>query len=271
MPLPVSPAARKRLVLLVVLVILTSEQSADGAAAGTSSMALPGCPDKCGNISVPYPFGFDDGCFRQPFRVYCGDDQAVYPQGGKRLKVLQFNLSEGEIRIKKRIANSCDNSTQSTSLPGQQTMFTDGGMVANGIPYFTVSTAKNKFTAIGCATTTIIQDWDDQRNYTSGCVSFCNEDSVEDMIARNAMAWAVVRLLSQVIVGLTSPASFLAIGGVDYTAVRKFCPCSYAFVVKQNWFEFNASYVKSREFGERYGFKGLGVPLVLDWSVGDQT
>lgn len=91
------------------------------------------------------------------------------------------------------------------------------------------------------------------------------------MIARNAMAWAGVRLLSQVILGLTSPASFLAIGGVDYTAVRKFSPCSYAFVVEQNWFEFNASYVKSREFGERYGFKGLGVPLVLDWSVGDQT
>ncbi|CAN6172415.1 unnamed protein product [Urochloa humidicola] len=67
--------------------------------------------------------------------------------------------------------------------------------------------------------------------------------------------------------------SFLRIGGVDYSAARKFSPCSYAFVVEQNWFKFNTSYALSREFGERYGVKGGGVPLVLDWSVsvGNQT
>ncbi|PAN09896.1 hypothetical protein PAHAL_2G056200 [Panicum hallii] len=31
----------------------------------------PGCPDKCGNISIPFPFGMKPGCFRQGFQVTC--------------------------------------------------------------------------------------------------------------------------------------------------------------------------------------------------------
>ncbi|RLM86166.1 wall-associated receptor kinase 2-like [Panicum miliaceum] len=31
----------------------------------------PGCPDKCGNISIPFPFGMKLGCFREGFQVTC--------------------------------------------------------------------------------------------------------------------------------------------------------------------------------------------------------
>lgn len=240
------------------MAILTLEHSANGT--GTSSLVLPGCPDKCGNVSVPYPFGFNDGCFREPFSVYCEDDQAVYLQSDKRLKVLQFRLSQGEIRIQKRIATSCQ-------TDGHQWMMTDGGMVANYDPYFTVSTVKNKFVAIGCATTAVIQDWDLHNNYTSGCVSFCNEDSIEDSTQCNGMGCCQTSIPANL---RAYQPSFLAVSGVDYSAVQKFSPCSYALVVEQEWFRFNTSYAKSREYGEQYGIKGRGVPLMLDWSVGNQ-
>ncbi|VAI64027.1 unnamed protein product [Triticum turgidum subsp. durum] len=32
-----------------------------------------GCADKCGNISIPYPFGMEHGCFREGFQVTCND------------------------------------------------------------------------------------------------------------------------------------------------------------------------------------------------------
>jgi len=31
----------------------------------------PGCPDKCGNISIPFPFGMKPGCFLDGFQVTC--------------------------------------------------------------------------------------------------------------------------------------------------------------------------------------------------------
>lgn len=34
-------------------------------------VTLAGCPDKCGNVNIPYPFGTRDGCFRLGFFVVC--------------------------------------------------------------------------------------------------------------------------------------------------------------------------------------------------------
>jgi len=45
-------------VLAFRLFILTT------AVAAAAPVALPGCPETCGNITVPYPFGTRPGCFR---------------------------------------------------------------------------------------------------------------------------------------------------------------------------------------------------------------
>ncbi|KAF8701818.1 hypothetical protein HU200_033139 [Digitaria exilis] len=34
-------------------------------------ITLAGCPDKCGEISIPYPFGMKPGCFLDGFQVTC--------------------------------------------------------------------------------------------------------------------------------------------------------------------------------------------------------
>lgn len=36
-------------------------------------ITLPGCPDSCGNIRIPYPFGTKPGCFLPGFEVVCND------------------------------------------------------------------------------------------------------------------------------------------------------------------------------------------------------
>ncbi|XP_037454071.1 wall-associated receptor kinase 4-like isoform X2 [Triticum dicoccoides] len=35
------------------------------------AITLADCPNKCGNMSIPYPFGMKPGCFRQGFQVTC--------------------------------------------------------------------------------------------------------------------------------------------------------------------------------------------------------
>ncbi|KAK1613811.1 hypothetical protein QYE76_019328 [Lolium multiflorum] len=40
--------------------------------AAAAEIALPGCPDKCGDVSIPYPFGMGKaGCFLPGFEVTC--------------------------------------------------------------------------------------------------------------------------------------------------------------------------------------------------------
>ena len=34
-------------------------------------ITLADCPNKCGNMSIPYPFGMKRGCFREGFQVTC--------------------------------------------------------------------------------------------------------------------------------------------------------------------------------------------------------
>jgi hypothetical protein len=53
---------------------------------------------------------------------------------------------------------------------------------------------------------------------------------------------------------------------VDNSTIQSFSPCSYSFVVEEDWFKFDRSYVSSTNFASEYTD---GVPLVLDWVVGN--
>lgn len=149
--------------------------AADGAG-GSSSLAWPGCPDKCGDTTIPYPFGTKDGCFREGFQLRCYEGQAAYPgTRNKTLKVLGISLSQGEALVQKRISIRCINGSDDPTPDKYDPEFR---LSRARSPYLTVSN-KNKFTAIGCATIAIIQG-KNQHDYTSGCVSFCDKDSINN-------------------------------------------------------------------------------------------
>lgn len=61
------------LLLTVVAAAKNQKQEQPTPAALAPVVTLAGCPDKCGNVSIPYPFGTKDGCFRPGFFVVCND------------------------------------------------------------------------------------------------------------------------------------------------------------------------------------------------------
>ncbi|KAJ3705155.1 hypothetical protein LUZ61_008860 [Rhynchospora tenuis] len=52
--------------MFLLHVVLAPFAAADGLA-----VAKPGCRSKCGNVTIPFPFGIDDGCFREGFEINC--------------------------------------------------------------------------------------------------------------------------------------------------------------------------------------------------------
>uniref|UniRef100_A0A0D9XI62 Protein kinase domain-containing protein n=1 Tax=Leersia perrieri TaxID=77586 RepID=A0A0D9XI62_9ORYZ len=67
--------AKLLLVLLVGGTLLSLAASIDQQVAATETpITLPGCTDKCGNISIPFPFGMKQSrCFLPGFEVTCND------------------------------------------------------------------------------------------------------------------------------------------------------------------------------------------------------
>ncbi|KAM0885741.1 hypothetical protein ACQ4PT_030145 [Festuca glaucescens] len=57
--------------LLPILLLLATTHTIVAADTEQQPIALAGCPDKCGNISIPFPFGTKAGCFREGFEVTC--------------------------------------------------------------------------------------------------------------------------------------------------------------------------------------------------------
>ncbi|CAN6166551.1 unnamed protein product [Urochloa humidicola] len=203
-----------------------------------------------------------DGCFLDGFNLTCdNEDQVAYLGRNKTLKVLEINLSQGEVLVQKRISIICKN---------------DSGLITDEYhPHFRLSHSrsfyltvsnKNKFTAIGCATFAIIDGETNQHNYTSGCASFCDEDSIDNSTQCTGMGCCQTSIPSNL---RSFTTSFLSIG--NSSGALNFSQCSYAFVAKQNWFNFSSSYANSKEFGEVYRPSDRGVPMVIDWVLGNET
>lgn len=57
--------------LLSVAAAANHQQEQPTPASPPVTLAVAGCPDKCGDVSIPYPFGTKDGCFRPGFFIFC--------------------------------------------------------------------------------------------------------------------------------------------------------------------------------------------------------
>ncbi|MCL7032582.1 hypothetical protein MKW94_000558, partial [Papaver nudicaule] len=235
-------------VLLLCLQLVSAEVP---VAAASRPIAKPGCPDKCGNVSIPYPFGIGDGCFLDEwFEIICNKSHLGYRKPTTvygAYNVSDISIPGGYMTTDVYTFTNCSSNKIKNYDYWSPLLYK-----------FTISTTRNKFIVIGCNTYAYLKQRSNVYTATK-CVTTC--DTSEDAID-GSCAGGIGCCQAPIPAGLTAY-------GVQVAADDDLPPiktCNYGFLAEANSFNFSSPYMKE--------FKNSGtgmVPVVIDWSIGYET
>ncbi|KAL8051266.1 hypothetical protein ABFX02_06G137100 [Erythranthe guttata] len=216
----------------------------------------PGCQSKCGNLTVPYPFGIgtDSRCSIDPqFDIYCNTYFNPPKPFLARGNIEVVDISESQMRIKNWVVANCYN--RQGNLTKQNTVNIELST------YFSFSDS-NKFTIIGCDDFALITGRE-VVNFSKGCVSICfsKEDVLDGYCTGISCCQASIPKGQQ-----SFSASLASIS--NHIGVSSFNPCSYAFLAEQNTYTFNFSDLMDAAFANRIT---QNVSILLDFVIGNKS
>ena len=218
-----------------------------------NAKALEGCDNPCGNVSIPYPFGTREGCYmNEDFLITC--NQSYTPPlaflGNSTINVTDIWLS-GELRVYAYVASDCYNRN------GKRT---SGVFTSFRWPRFPISNTRNKFTAIGCDTSAVIEGYTGT-TYTTGCISLCA--SIDDVV--NGSCSGIGCCQTDIPKGVKDSRISVKSYSKNHSYVSGFSPCSYAFVVEEGTYNFTSQDLRNFRSGSKKA------PRILNWAIGNQT
>ncbi|KAI3839329.1 hypothetical protein MKX03_001794 [Papaver bracteatum] len=220
--------------VLISLQVLISQISAN---------SINECPQKCGSLKIPFPFGIGNQCSLSPFyEVSCSNHTPYLVTTDHQI----LGITNGELRINSTsyIAKDCMN---------QNSTITHISLPENGP--LSVSDSSNVFIAIGCDTVAVITD---DKSFTSGCVSLCSTPrSVVNGSCSGIGCCESTVPKGKRYLGLGTSNMF------GYKNVSDFYNCSYAFVAEKGSFRFVEN--ELRNFSET----AKDMAMRLDWSIGN--
>ncbi|RWR76957.1 putative wall-associated receptor kinase-like protein 16 [Cinnamomum micranthum f. kanehirae] len=224
-------------------------------AAAAASGAKSGCPEKCGDVSIPFPFGIGDRChIGMPwFNLSCnGSSNPAKPYWGA-LEILNISL-QGQLTFSSPVAEDCYNRSGNT-----ESYYVFIGL-DDDAP-FTLSSTRTIFTAIGCDTEAYIYPFMD-RNDTTGCLSICEGKRMVVNNSCSGIGCCQASIPSGVKKLRMEVDSFH-----NHSRVLEFNPCSYAFLIDKDHFEFSDKDMIVKNKYER----DIPVPVVVDWKIANET
>ncbi|KAL5728324.1 hypothetical protein ACHQM5_001422 [Ranunculus cassubicifolius] len=204
------------------------------------------CNRKCGNITVPYPFGFGNSsqCFKDEyFQLNCSESRLFTGT----VPMVNMSLEEGTATVDLYVAFNCKN-IEFSSHPS----------LGSRRP-FRFSNTRNMLTVIGCNTIAEIKD--PGGGYASGCLSLCEEGteakSRENLIQDINSCSGVGCCQTPIPQGLKQLNTYLSLYNVNQS---RYNPCSYGFLAGSN---FTLKETDDPDF--------LRSAVVLDWAIGNMT
>ncbi|KAK9672189.1 hypothetical protein RND81_12G083200 [Saponaria officinalis] len=243
--------------VLIILLITTALLTGDEA---ESSLVIAShCSTKCGNVTIPYPFGIEEGCnyndednpgFQLLTKITCNHTfNPPKPILGENIPVSKISLEEGEIWI---------------NLDGAVTCYSEGEFIGGqsqsaNLVNFTISSTKNMLVATGCDTYAWFTGIRYGEPYETGCMTTCNE--LDDVVDNQCNGVGCCQAsIPDGVTNLTTDAYSFS----NHTNTG-FNPCSAAYPVAKDWFRF-----KKEDLTETLDFY-LGkekLPVIFNWGVG---
>ncbi|XP_037487602.1 wall-associated receptor kinase-like 8 isoform X2 [Triticum dicoccoides] len=253
----------------LILATVTALQLLMATAVAAVQVALPGCPQACGNVTVPYPFGFRRGCFRKGFNLTC--DETRHPPKlllGDSVEVDAISLADGTVHVQ-------------TKVVAFRPLYTNGAVGARrsigynyswygGLPevyksgaQLAVSTEHNVFVAIGCNFISyLVAVSDGGREYVSTCSTLCNGKTRDALCTGVGCCWTTI---AQHYPGYQVMFKDLDDTVTAYTGQSRASVA--AFIVDREWFVGTMqNTVSFNDFvNDDFGNGPSSMPTVLQW------
>ncbi|CAL8996474.1 unnamed protein product [Prunus brigantina] len=240
----------------VLLAAVASAQTRAPTLSPTSDQVevKPGCQDKCGNVSIPYPFGTTQNCYyNQDFLITCNytyNPPKPFLRKSDSIEVTNISV-DGKLYIKQYGAIECFNKSD-MPLGGSDNYL--------NLSRFVISDTDNKFVGVGCDTYAEITGYKSGAyGYSVGCTTTCASIDYVPNYSCSGIGCCQTSIAKGMNSFEVSVYSFR-----NNTDVWDFNPCRYAFVIEEGKFNFSSNMLKDSQNMEL-------LPVVLDWSIGSET
>ncbi|KAE8817634.1 putative wall-associated receptor kinase-like 16 [Hordeum vulgare] len=250
-------------------VVLVLAIAAAAAAETPAPTGLAGCATSCGDVSVPYPFGFGPPrCHWPGLNLTCDTSGPRPPRlllGDGALRVAAISLRNATVRVV-RTGSIVD----SAGVTSDRNVSFGGGFVGAG---YMLSNG-NELVLSGCnLLATLVEDLGvgpGRSGIISGCASFCSfRNKKVDSVGQPAGKYCSGMACCQAPINYHSSPTGVHLRWLDagnHSEALTFLP-TYVFVAEEGWFDRRPLADELLSVRRSPSEAALEVPLVLLWAV----
>ncbi|XP_057780036.1 wall-associated receptor kinase-like 17, partial [Salvia miltiorrhiza] len=229
----------------LILIIINTLLCLTPTTAAEASLSKNGCQQKCGDVTIPYPFGIGPNCsFNTSYAVECGSQSKPFLKS-TGLEAFDFSLSDNTVRVMQRVTPlNCSSKSGQFQL-GQSLL---------GSP-FTLGASINRAVVVGCRSEVSLVGPASAAS-SGGCRPTCGAAAAAGCFGINCCSVIVPEMSQRV----EAAYAVTQDGGGGDDSV-----CGYAFLADYKWL--------SREYEDYVNFSTPAaemtalrwVPATLEW------